>query len=406
MNQVVFSPDGDQIASSGGGAVTVWGTGTGRELYTLHGEGQLGSGMDFSPDGSAIITSLLDGTVRLWDAASTAPVVLHTGDWVNQVAFSRDSARLVAADTAKVVRLWDVETGKSLSVMASHKDVVRSAAWNPDGTWILSASWDGSAEIWYPETGRHLKAFISPRASDGGQRPVEFDAQAGSAINQAALSPDGTTLATACWDGVVHLREIPSGVEFLRYMGHRTIVWFLAYSPDGQRIASSAGEGRLRVWNAHTGRDLWSVPVNLADRTTTQRQLLAFSPDGRLLAGCTGYEGHGPFAVQLWDAITGSFVRGLDHRGSQVNAVAFSPDGTRIATAGEDRTVNLWATDTGQNIFVLRGHTAPVLTVAFSPDGQKIASGGIDATVRIWDAPSRSDSRAITPTRASDSTKR
>ena len=93
-----------------------------------------------------------------------------------------------------------------------------------------------------------------------------------------------------------------------------------------------------------------------------------------------------PFSVQVWDASTGVPVRTLSDPAGQINAVAFSPDGTRIATAGENRTITLWDTATGQSVVVLRGHTEAVLSVAFSPDGRRLASGSIDATIRIWEA--------------------
>ncbi len=222
------------------------------------------------------------------------------------------------------------------------------------------------------------------------------DTRTFSAINEGSVSTDGTRLATASWDGVVHVWEVPSGAELVRYAGHGRIVWSVAFSPNGRTIASLGADCKVRVWDSQSARDIWSGSVNVSGVTTVQRHMLAFSQDGRLLATCDGFESHGPFGVQLWDAQTGEKLMWIPNPGSQINGLTFSPDGTRMATAGEDQTVKLWDTRTGQNVFVLRGHSASVLTVAFSPDGEKLASGSVDATVRIWDARGGSNHRSTT----------
>ncbi len=273
---------------------------------------------------------------------------------------------------------------------------MRSVCFTSDGFWVLSTSWDGSAGIWDLRRRRELKTLVSKYGRGNSDEPAALDTKTLSAINEGSLSTDGTRLATASWDGVVHVWEVPSGTELLRYTGHGRIVWSVAFSPDGRTIASLGADCKVRVWDSRSAHDIWSGRVNVSGVTTVQRHMLAFSQDGRLLATCDGYESHGPFGVRLWDAATGEKLMWLPNLGSQINGVTFSPDGTRVATAGEDQTVKLWDTTSGQNIFVLRGHTASVLAVAFSSDGQRLASGSVDATVRIWDAPHDSDHRVST----------
>ncbi|MGP0067370.1 MAG: WD40 repeat domain-containing serine/threonine protein kinase [Isosphaeraceae bacterium] len=383
VESVAFSPDGDRIAASSGQSLTIWDAITGRELLTMRGEGHFGTGLAFSADGRSLLTSSQDGTVRLWDLTGTAPRVLHSRGWVNQVAFSPGGDRLVGADAASVGEIWDVRTGALLRALDGQTDAVRAAQFTPDGSSIVTASWDASVRIWTEATGLTPRTILGPSPDDGSRRLKDR----GTSINDVALSPDGSRLAIAGWDWRVIVRDLTSAAEPLIYRGHPGIVWSVAFSPDGRAIASAGADRTVRVWDSRTGQDLWFTMADLPDGSTTQRRTLVFSPDGRILAGCIGHGARGPFAVQLWDAATGAPVRTLSGAAGQINAVTFSPDGTRIATAGEDRTVTLWDTATGQGVFTLRGHTAAVLSVAFSPDGRLLASGSIDATVRIWEAP-------------------
>jgi WD40 repeat protein/serine/threonine protein kinase len=388
VTHLAFSPAGDRLAGASGHSVTIWEASSGRELLTIRGESHFGAGLDFSPDGKSLLTSSVDGAVRLWDARETSPRVLQSEGWVQGIAFDPEGARLVTAEAAarggaaSLAKVWEVNTGRLLQVLEGHDDPVRSALFIPGSDWIATASWDGSVRLWDGLNAGLLRMIYQTDRPRWMRR-----AGPGASFNQAVLSPTGSTLAAAGWDRTVRVWEFPSGAERLSYGKHQAVVWSIAFSPDGQRIASAGADGTVRMWDAQTGRDLWTKAADLPATSTTQRQILAFSPDGGLLAVCLGYGTRGPFAVRLWDATTGEEVRTLDDPTGQINAVAFSPDGTRIATAGENRTVTLWDTATGQSLFVLRGHTASVLAVAFSPDGQKLASGSIDATVRIWDAP-------------------
>src|SRR5262249_5651351 len=108
---------------------------------------------------------------------------------------------------------------------------------------------------------------------------------------------------------------------------------------------------------------------------------LAFSPDGQTVASA-GYD----HSVKLWDASRGREVRTLRGHTDKVCGVAYSVDGLIVASTGSDGNIIIWDAATGQDVLTLRGHDDLVSSVAFSPDGHALASASWDRTVKIWDS--------------------
>ncbi len=100
--------------------------------------------------------------------------------------------------------------------------------------------------------------------------------------------------------------------------------------------------------------------------------------------------GNAEGVVTVWDFATGADAEPRRLRGhmSSVRSVGWSPDGTRLLTAGDDRTVRIWDTDTWDELLCLRDHASQVVCVSFSPDGLRIATVTVLARLRFWDASS------------------
>ncbi|WHT16731.1 NACHT domain-containing protein [Crossiella sp. CA-258035] len=201
------------------------------------------------------------------------------------------------------------------------------------------------------------------------------------AVTGTVFSADGRRLATSAYDRTVRLWDLTDPLRPKKtgtLTGHTGPVLALALSPDGRTLASAGADRTIRLWDP---ADPQRPPTVLSGHTGSVVSL-AFSPDGRALAS-GGYD----HTVRVWELATGAASTLTAHT-LNVKRVVFSPDGRTLASAGDDRTVRLWRLDDPRQPVeraVLTGHTDFVVSLAFSPDGRTLASGGDDRTIRLWD---------------------
>jgi WD40 repeat protein len=190
---------------------------------------------------------------------------------------------------------------------------------------------------------------------------------------EVAFSPDGQILATSSVDSTVKLWRVPDG-KLLRTLPHPEGVTSIAFSPDGTQIVSGSYDSKVRVWRLSDG----ALSRTLAGHVGTVWSV-AFSPDGTLIAS-SGEDR----TVKLWRASDGALTNTLKGHTLNVWSIAFSPNGQLLASGSFDKTIKLWRVDTGALVRTLTGSKEAVVHIDFSPDGQLIASGGDDTQIRLW----------------------
>ncbi|BAY76875.1 WD-repeat protein [Nostoc linckia NIES-25] len=194
-----------------------------------------------------------------------------------------------------------------------------------------------------------------------------------SGITSVVFSPDGCCVATSDTNGEIYIWDANSGKQLFSCKEHNSWVWSVVFSPVHPVLASCGQDHTIKLWDTTTGKYLKTLYGH-----TSIVIALAFSPDG-LLASASDDR-----TVKLWDLTTAECVQTLEHT-SCVWSVAFHPTGKTLATAGEDNAIKLWNLETGCCVQTLKGHQHWVKAIAFSPDGQRLVSGSFDGMVKLWD---------------------
>lgn len=171
-------------------------------------------------------------------------------------------------------------------------------------------------------------------------------------------------------------KGINTGTSEHTLVGHTDKVTYVAWNPNGNRIASASWDNTVKIWDPTTG--------NIVHTLIGHKQWvnhIAWSPDGKFVASASGDK-----TVKIWDASTGALLHTLTGHTSWVTYVSWSPDGTRVAAASGDKTANVWDAFSGLLLYTLAGHYGEVYNISWSPNGNRLATSSWDYTAIIWDA--------------------
>ncbi|MBA4067356.1 MAG: hypothetical protein C0501_27330 [Isosphaera sp.] len=317
------------------------------------------------------MTRLLPLAALLFPAtAAAAPPAVTT------VAYAR-TGDVVAFGTHGEVRVFDTADGKP-GWVAKVDGRVTAVAYHPTGKWLAAAAGEpGKAGV--------VGLF---RAAADGRTDLALGASAPGhkdAVYALAFSPDGRLLATAGYDRVIHLWNVPAGAaaDLILLKPARTLtdhsdaVYAVAWHPDGTLLATGSADRSVKVWDPATGKRLYTL-----SEPTDWVYTLAWSPDGKHLA-CGGADK----SVRVWaaDRDGGKLVASAFAHEKPVWRLAYAPDGKTIYTAGEDRVVKAWDAAKLTETKTYPAQPDAVLDFALRPDGKQFAVARFDGAAVLLD---------------------
>jgi WD40 repeat protein len=373
-NGVRFRRGGNQ----GNGMIRLWDAASGNKIDEWN-PAMRPSGLAFSPDGRFIAVALAEQpakkSLEIWDVATGTMVRQLDGADVTpepvhqQLAFSPDGKILAGPGPGNAIVLWDAETGKETCKLEGHTGHVAGLTWTSDGKMLASTSPnDESVRLWDVETGRTLHTW-------------KFKSIA------VAITPDGKKLAVAplvqgpggTVSPNVKLFDTASGKELEGIVKHHAPVTSVACTVDGKTIATAGKDDGVRIWDAVTGKELESFDV-----ATISASWVGLSADG------TQFVTFGDDAkVRVWDRALRKELRSFDAITEEpMLPRGFSSDGKFAITVGEKGQVSLWNLETGKLQHSVRGGQNAGIALAVSHDGNALAVFGPDPFIRLWDVAS------------------
>jgi WD40 repeat protein len=414
VNEVDFNPSGTLLASAGGDRlVQIWDTKARASKLSFTDAKAPVQAVRFSADGRLLGYADEEGNavVRSTEDWSVVTAIKTPEKDIVSIDFSSDGTKLITASYAGVVRVWSVPEGTSLGVLAGNKDKLWRIRFTPDQR-IAAASWDGSVHFWDSETLQQEAIFdahdhwvtdvafatdtnmMATASEDGKVRlwrnydsaasmfAVNFDQEED--IQRAAFSKEGSIFATGGFSNKVIVYRMDGRRRLHRLcepIEHPGPILGLALSSDGQMVASlgnAAGATDNAIILTDTTRCEAIRRIEVGGLFLTN---LALDPSNRFLAA-TAHDG----AIRIFDIESETDPRIFDegHAGP-VASVTFDPSGQYLASAGLDGKVIVWRLADGSIFNQHQNHAGPIWFARFSPDGRLLVSAGGEKSVHIWD---------------------
>jgi WD40 repeat protein len=329
----------------------------------------------YSGDGARIVTAARDGTARIWDAFSGAPLtppLVHETS-VNVASFSPDGTRLLTLTGAHgrpgSLAIWDAATGTRLARAPAHSDFIFEGDWSPDGRRVVTSSADRTARIWDARTGELLREIAHPDY-----------------VGSARFDAEGARIVTACNDGVVRVVDAATGRLLHALPSRERLIRRVWFSPDGAFVLARS-DRTLEVWSAATGA--------AAPSFRAEGEWLDTSPETRGTVTVATADG----TIGVRDRLTGSAVGPPLRHPKPVGAARQTRDGSRVITWSEDGLIRLWNARSGALLAEPLRAGGEVSVLAWSPDEHAVLVGsGVrnqGGSARVWLLPAETSHVAV-----------
>ncbi|MEP0912527.1 protein kinase [Leptolyngbya sp. GB1-A1] len=300
-----------------------------------------------------------------------------TSRWVSSIALSPTGLYAVSGGSDRLIRIWEVPSGRCVCTFRRHRGQVTAVSLNSDGSQLLSGSEDQTIKLWniasnslqftfggvervrFRDKIRRLLNPSPPTSSSNGHKGT---------IRAIAFSPDRRNILSGADDSALKLWDVNSGRCLQTLRGHRARVFAVAFDPTGREAISASNDQTIKLWNLTTGQVLQTLKGH------QQLTAIALSSSGRyVLAGDT--------SIKLWDLSTGQVVRTFDDPG--VQAIAFSPNERYLLSGSQDGRLRIWEVESGRCLRTFEPHESEIYAIALSSDGRYALSTDRDS-LKLW----------------------
>ena len=400
ISAIAFSPSGRHFAVGLGRLIEVWHTPSALDLKS-------DEGLEFAP------------FVR-------HRVYAGHYETVQNIEWSSDSRFFLSAAKDLTARIWSLDPEDDFvpTCLGGHRESVVGVWFSQDQEEVYTVSQDGALFRWnYTQRVPVDDSFGDKETDEGSSqwRIVQrhYFLQKNAKVNCAAYHPESSLLVAGFSNGVFGLYELPdfsmvqtlsisqNGIDFvilnkssewlafgasklgqllvwewqsesyiLKQQGHFDSVNALVYSPDGQKIITTADDGKIKVWDTQSGFCIVTFTEHSSGITACE-----FAKRGHVLF-TSSLDG----SVRAWDMIRYRNFRAFTAPTRlSFRSIAVDPSGEVVCAGSLDSyDIHIWSVQTGQLLDQLSGHEGPVTSLAFAPSGDTLISGSWDHTVRIW----------------------
>lgn len=282
-----------------------------------------------------------DCTIKIWDAKTGE--LAHTLEGhlagISTLAWSPDSKVLATGSDDKLIRLWDISTGKSMPTpLVGHHNYVYSLAFSPKGNMLVSGSYDEALFLWDVRTARLMRSL--PAHSDP--------------VSGVDFVRDGTLVASCSSDGLIRIWDTATG-QCLKTLVHEdnAAVTSVKFSPNGKFVLAATLDSCVRLWNYVEGRVVKTYQGHENEKFSIHACFGTYSADSK---------SHQEDRAESDEASTWAYV----------------------ACGSEDGSTVLWDVSSKEILQVVKGHDGVVLGVDLNLHDETLATCGVDKTIRLW----------------------